>query len=144
MVIIFHLFQLHDFIQTKIQEHESWRPFSYPHKLRPFIGAREDPPKSCFLNSITWDFDEELSQTMPFRTPSNCPPNRSYVPPRLRSRLITWAHTSPTTGYPGTPHTYDLLREKYWWENMIHEILLIRLVLLHLCTGQGSKKPSSG
>lgn len=73
----------------------------------------------CFVKALLWDFDECLRNTQPVEVPAGCPVGRSLVPLRLRKCLITWAHTAVCTGHPGTRRTHELLKEKYWWENMV-------------------------
>lgn len=79
-------------------------------------------PKECWINSIEWEFDEELNNSLPDPIPADCPINKKYVPPRLRNRLIVWAHTSPASGHPGTRRTLKLIQGKYWWESVAKEI----------------------
>ncbi|KAI4902358.1 hypothetical protein NFI96_006631, partial [Prochilodus magdalenae] len=69
------------------------------------------------LSPIRWVVDEEIEQhnaTEPI--PAVCPPDRLFVPAPFRDRLITWAHTSLTSGHPGQTRTFQLLSGKYWWE----------------------------
>lgn len=65
-------------------------------------------PPSCFINAITWEFDQELAHTLPYHT------NLTNVSPCLRAHLIMWAHTSPANGHPGVQCSYQLLKAKYW------------------------------
>lgn len=52
-------------------------------------------PKTCWINTIEWEFDKEIDDSLPYQVPTECPSNKRYVPPRLRNKLITWAHTTP-------------------------------------------------
>lgn len=82
-------------------------------------------PPSCFIRAITWDLDQKTA-SLPAHVPAASPPYRTFVPVQLRGKLITWAHTAPDTGHPGTQRTYNLLRAKYWWPNMntgIHKFI---------------------
>lgn len=74
-------------------------------------------PPSCFVNAITWKFDEELSKSLPYQVPTDCPSKHKYVPFRVHRRLITWAHTSPARGHLSTHHTYEfgvMIKEHFW------------------------------
>lgn len=73
-------------------------------------------PATCFVNAVSWDFDQELNHTMPYHVPE------VYPPPHLRNKLITWVHTAPATSHLGTRQSYDLIQEKYWWPNMMNDI----------------------
>lgn len=64
----------------------------------------QDPilPSRCWVHAIQWDFDKEIENTLPCHSLEKCPSDHTYVPPRLRIKLITWAYTSPASGHPGT------------------------------------------
>lgn len=115
---------------TRLNITLSYRPGSKNTKANTLSCIYTEEPKSvesvlsesCFLDAITWGFDQELACTLPFHTHTECPPECTYVPPRLGAKLITWAHTSPATGQPGTRRTFELLKDKYCWQNMMEEI----------------------
>lgn len=72
----------------------------YPSKEK--LGESETIlPATCFVYLRQYTFTDSHGHT--------------YVP----SQLITWAHTAATTGHPGTQRTYNLLREKYRWIQMV-------------------------
>lgn len=52
-------------------------------------------PQQCLVSAVSWDSDNKLRNTRPYHIPSECPPKLTYVLPRLRGKLITWAHSSP-------------------------------------------------
>ncbi|KAI4895362.1 hypothetical protein NFI96_000963 [Prochilodus magdalenae] len=55
-----------------------------------------EPPKT------TWEIDDEIDRlNMVEPVPETCPTDRLYVPAQVRDRLVTWAHTSLTSGHPG-------------------------------------------
>lgn len=93
----------------------------YPEKDEP---EEWEPilPKQYWVNAISREFDQELANTLPFHVLEECPTDRTYVPPRLQSKLITWAHTSPVSGHPGTKRTLNLLQSKYWWSSMARNV----------------------
>lgn len=70
---------------------------------------------NCWVNAIKWKFDREIGNTIPYHVPEEC----TYVPPRLRSTLITWAYTSPASGHLGTWCTLELIQEKCWWLSVL-------------------------
>lgn len=72
-----------------------------------------------------WEIDDQIATSLPYNVPENYPPDHTFVPPSLRTQLITCAHTplSPLLiGHHGTQHTYHLLRGKYWWPNMVQDV----------------------
>ncbi|KAI4887888.1 hypothetical protein NFI96_000720 [Prochilodus magdalenae] len=91
--------------------------------------ASEEPnPKTIleptvFLAPVRWEIDADIERSnAESEVPEGCPPARLYVPERFRNRLITWAHTSLTTGHPGENRTFNLLSGRYWWEGMRSDI----------------------
>ena len=54
--------------------------------------------------------------------PEQCPTNKRYVPSQFRDRIITWAHSSLSSGHPGETRTQQLVSNRYWWENMLNDI----------------------
>ncbi|KAI4885284.1 hypothetical protein NFI96_013685 [Prochilodus magdalenae] len=109
------------------------RPVAYfSHKLSPAernygIGDKELLAiKLAFdewrhwLEGAQWEIDDEIDRlNMVEPVPETCPTDRLYVPAQVRDRLVTWAHTSLTSGHPGETRTYQLLSGKYWWEKNI-------------------------
>ena len=80
-------------------------------------------PSTCIVAPIRWDLEREiLEASAQDPQPPECPPNRVYVPNSLRSRLITWAHTSLGTGHPGTTRTQQLLSSQYWWPTLNKDV----------------------
>ena len=80
-------------------------------------------PPTCILAPIRWDLEREIREAAVHDPqPPECPPGRVYVPKPLRSRLITWAHTSLGTGHPGTTRTQQLLSSLYWWSTLNKDV----------------------
>lgn len=79
-------------------------------------------PPECWVRAIQWNFDKEICNTLPYCVPSDCPAECNYVPPRLRYKLITWAHTTPASGHPGTREMLALIQGKYWWPSMSRDV----------------------
>lgn len=102
------LFTRFDFIMA-------YRPGPKNHKddalSRITTGEEKSEPEPihlsrCWVNAIQWDFDKEISNTLPYHLPAECPIDRTYAPPRLKGKLNTWAHTTLTSRHPSS---------KYWW-----------------------------
>ncbi|CDQ80947.1 unnamed protein product [Oncorhynchus mykiss] len=45
-----------------------------------------------------------------------------YVPSVVHDRLIYWAHTSPSSGHPGTGRTVRCLSGRYWWPTLAKDV----------------------
>lgn len=89
--------------------------FSEEHILSP----------ACIVGSVQWELAQEISKTPQNQIPASCPPNKHFVPLHLCDRFIIWGHTSVATGHPGNHRTYQLLKEKYWWTNMLSDICCV-------------------
>ena len=61
------------------------------------------------ISSVRWQIDEDIEKALSNRAiPSQCPPDKMYVPEAFRTQLITWAHSSLTAGHPGETRTHKL------------------------------------
>ncbi|KAI4900377.1 hypothetical protein NFI96_000695, partial [Prochilodus magdalenae] len=75
------------------------------------------------LAPVRWELDNEIDQSNSESSPpDSCPSDKIYVPSHLRDKLITWAHSSLTSGHPGETRTLQLVSGKYWWESMSSDI----------------------
>lgn len=101
---------------AKLTHYLEWKPKRNMEKDKTILSP------TCWINAISWDFDTELENTLPYHTSEECPTDKKYVPPRLRNKLISWVHTSPASGYPGTLKTCELLKERYWWPLMSRKV----------------------
>ncbi|KAI4888300.1 hypothetical protein NFI96_011993 [Prochilodus magdalenae] len=98
---------------SRIFEHEPSEEASPKTILEPAV----------FLAPVRWEIDADIERANSGSSvPECCPPARLYVPARFRDHLITWAHTSLTTGHPGENRTFHLLSGRYWWEGMRSDI----------------------
>lgn len=98
---------------------------SLPHVL-PADHLDPDPeiilPCACIIWAITWDFDQEIAKTLLSPVLAACATGHTYVPLRLWGWLRTYAQTTPAMGHPDTWRTYNLLRVKYCWLNILMDI----------------------
>ena len=80
-------------------------------------------PPDVTISSVRWQIDEDIEKALSNRAiPSQCPPDKMYVPEAFRTQLITWAHSSLTAGHPGETRNHKLLAQRYWWESMMKDI----------------------
>lgn len=80
-------------------------------------------PPSVIVALIRWDMMEELQweqQTEP--SPPECPPGRHFVPRSLHQRITQWVHTLLSSGHPGIQRTIELVRNSFWWPNLINDV----------------------
>lgn len=59
-------------------------------------------PHSCFFNALIWEFYQQIANSLLCHIPEGCANDCMFIPPQLRAQLITWAHTAPGTGHPGS------------------------------------------
>ncbi len=51
-----------------------------------------------------------------------CPPNRLFVVPELRSQVVHWTHTTQITCHPGIKRTLFMIRQRFWWPSIEKEV----------------------
>uniref|UniRef100_A0A4W5JZM3 Gypsy retrotransposon integrase-like protein 1 n=1 Tax=Hucho hucho TaxID=62062 RepID=A0A4W5JZM3_9TELE len=80
-------------------------------------------PASCFVAPVVWELDADIQRAL--RTepaPPQCPVGHMYVPTVVRDQLISWVHTSPSSGHPGIGWTVRCLTGKYWWPTLGRDV----------------------
>ncbi|KAI2654711.1 Transposon Tf2-6 polyprotein [Labeo rohita] len=76
-------------------------------------------PSSVIVASVVWDILTEIQEAQTQDpTPAECPDNRTYVPPELRSRVLTEIHSAPSSGHPGIEATLHLVSNRFWWPSL--------------------------
>jgi hypothetical protein len=81
-------------------------------------------PTSCLVAPIVWELDTDIEQALRYvksPVPSSVPLG-VYVPSVAHDRLIYWAHTSPSSGHPGTGRTVRCLSGRYWWPTLAKDV----------------------
>ncbi len=56
--------------------------------------------------------------------PVKCPPDRTYLPPALRLRVMQWVHELPSAGQPGINATIQLASNHFWWATLQSDVTL--------------------
>ncbi|KAK7883026.1 hypothetical protein WMY93_029200 [Mugilogobius chulae] len=80
-------------------------------------------PPSCLVGAFSWEVEERVRQALrDCSVPTNCPPNRLFVPPELRSQVIHWAHASPFSCHPGVNRTVYMVKQRFWWKSVEKEV----------------------
>lgn len=75
------------------------------------------------LGPIQWDIETELEQANTnTEIPSDCPPEKIYVPEALREEVLKHVHALPSSGHPGITATVHLLQNRYWWPRLLQDM----------------------
>lgn len=75
-------------------------------------------------------------------TPAACPCTKVSAPSNIHDQVISWAHTSLSSGHPGISCTIQLLTPKYWWPNLASDLWFLCFLLLP--TMEAAQHLSSG
>uniref|UniRef100_A0A096M517 Gypsy retrotransposon integrase-like protein 1 n=1 Tax=Poecilia formosa TaxID=48698 RepID=A0A096M517_POEFO len=80
-------------------------------------------PPSCTVATLTWEVEGLIQQALQSEPdPGTGPPNRMYVPPSVRARVIHWLHTSKFSAHPGISRTIALASRRFWWPSLHKDI----------------------
>ena len=83
----------------------------YSDQAAPAADPEPILPASCFLGSLTWEIEAEVTQALETEPdPGAGPPNRLFVPTRLRAKVLSWGHTNRLSGHPGASRTEEFIR----------------------------------
>ncbi|KAL0170987.1 hypothetical protein M9458_035583, partial [Cirrhinus mrigala] len=73
------------------------------------------PRATLIVAPVQWDLMTEIAETQGTDPPpAECPPNRTFVPPPMRNRVIQLVHDIPSSGHPGI----HLLTNRFWWPSL--------------------------
>lgn len=76
-------------------------------------------PSTLVVAPIQWDIMTELEQAnAQLEIPSECPPEKVYVPESFRLRVMEQVHSLPASGHPGITSTIQLLQNRFWWPTL--------------------------
>ncbi|KAG1956839.1 retrotransposable element [Pimephales promelas] len=76
-------------------------------------------PSTLIAAPIQWDIMTEISAAQhEEQSPPECPPSRTYVPTRQRTRVLQWVHNTPSAGHPGITATTHLVTNRFWWPTL--------------------------
>ena len=80
-------------------------------------------PASCLVAPVVWELDVDIERSSRAKpVPPQCPAGRLYVPSAVRDRLISWAHTSPSSDHPAIGLTVRCLGGRYWWPTLAKDV----------------------
>lgn len=97
-------------------------------------------PASLVIAPIQWDIMTELEQAnAQNRIPSDCLPDKVFVPENFRNRVLELVHNSPSSGHPGITATIQILQNRFWWPSLSKDTTQF-VKLCHTCN---MNKPSN-
>lgn len=70
--------------------------------------------------------------------------NRKVVPPKLRSRLLYLFHDHPLSSHPGQKHQIAAMSSRFYWREMVKDIIEYIETCLHCVSRKSSQPLSSG
>ncbi|KAI2644754.1 Transposon Tf2-6 polyprotein [Labeo rohita] len=119
---------------TRFQFQVSYRPGTQNTKAdalssihepgQPVASSESVLPTTLILAPVTWDLMTEIAKAQLLDpTPTECPPNLTYVPLCLRPRVLSQVHTAPSSGHPGIEATLHLLHNRFWWPTLRHDTI---------------------
>lgn len=94
-------------------------------------------PPACFVGTLTSEFDEDIEIVPGQRILTQCPTRKKYVPPHLRSKLITSHHACyQTLRHPQNPPTSP---GEVLMASQVPRHTKVHLFLSHLCLVQSTQ-----
>ncbi len=75
---------------------------------------------------------------------TECPPNKTFVPPSLRTRVIQQVHDIPSSGHPGITASIQLLSNKFWWSTLRTDVIAFIKNYVTCNTSKSSKQMLAG
>ncbi|KAK3521517.1 hypothetical protein QTP70_008597 [Hemibagrus guttatus] len=79
-------------------------------------------PEKLFASPISWSEETLPEPSAPTDTPPRCPQGLQFIPHAQRTALIHSSHASLGTGHPGINGTLSLLKQRFWWPNMVADV----------------------
>lgn len=71
----------------------------------------------CIMGVLRWESERKILEAKGGTVvPAGCPAEKLFVPPRLRSQVLLWGHTSKVACHPGVCRTFHLITHtQFWW-----------------------------
>lgn len=106
--------------------------------------APEEPElilrRSCILGAVQWEVKEQVKSAVnQIPIPEDCPPNRLFIFPELRSAMIHWSHSLVLSCHTGVKQTLYRSKQRFWWPSMSQDFA----EYIAACPTCASCKPSN-
>ncbi len=83
-------------------------------------------PTTLIVALVQWDVMTEIAETQGTDPiPTECAPNKTSVPPSLRTRVIQQVHDLPSFGHPEITASIQILSNKFWWSTLRTDIIAL-------------------
>ncbi|KAK2908400.1 hypothetical protein Q8A73_009473 [Channa argus] len=114
-------------------------PETSPHDPEPILHP------SCVLGALTWEIERTVRTAQQQEPdPGTGPPGLLFVPSRVRSQVLQWAHCSKFSCHPGADRSIHLLRRHFWWPSLIKDTREFVAACATCPRGKTPKKPPDG
>ncbi|KAK2922284.1 hypothetical protein Q8A73_001769 [Channa argus] len=110
---------------------------------------RHDPKPilhpSCVLGALTWEIEQTVRMAQQQEPdPGTGPPGLLFVPSRVHSQVLQWAHCSKFSCHPGADRSIHLLRRHFWWPSLVKDTWEFVAARATCARGKTPKKPPDG
>ncbi|KAK2889879.1 hypothetical protein Q8A73_018179 [Channa argus] len=114
-------------------------PETSPHDPEPILHP------SCVLGALTWEIERTVCTAQQQEPdPGTGPPGLLFVPSRVRSQVLQWAHCSKFSCHPGADRSIHLLRRHFWWPSLVKDTREFVAACATCARGKTPKKPPDG
>ncbi|KAK2885164.1 hypothetical protein Q8A73_021638 [Channa argus] len=114
-------------------------PETSPHDPEPILHP------SCVLGALTWEIERTVRTAQQQEPdPGTGPPGLLFVPSRVCSQVLQWAHCSKFSCHPGADRSIHLLRRHFWWLSLIKDTREFVAACATCARGKTPKKPPDG
>ncbi|KAK2917253.1 hypothetical protein Q8A73_003999 [Channa argus] len=114
-------------------------PETSPHDPEPILHP------SCVLGALTWEIERTVRTAQQQEPdPGTGPPGLLFVPSRVRSQVLQWAHCSKFSCHPGADRSIHLLQRHFWWPSLIKDTREFVAACATCARGKTPKKPPDG
>ncbi len=102
-------------------------------------------PTTLIVAPVQWDVMTKIAETQGTDPiPTECPPNRTFVPPSLRTQVIQQVHDLPSSGHLGITTSIQLLSNKFWWSTLRTDFIVFIKNCVSCNTSESSKQMPAG
>ncbi len=145
MGTFFRTFWLCSLVPPGFQKCQTRRFIAYFWPFRTPVYSRVHFTWESIVSTLVWEVESKVKRALQGVTPpAGCPPNRLFVPESVRSDVIQWGHCSNVACHPGVSRTKFLVKQRFWWPRMAHDVHDFVLACSACATGKTSNRPPDG